>query len=369
MNKTGFGFLRLPKLCEEDEQSVDMDSLCAMVDMFMDCGGTYFDTAYTYLEGKSEQALREAVVERYPRDAFRIADKLPTWLLKSSRDCKTLFEEQLRRCGVSFFDVYLLHGLNRENYDICEKFNAFSFLTQLKAEGRAKKIGFSYHDEPKLLDEILTAHPEVDYVQLQINYLDWSSDSIRSGDCYEVAAKHGKRVIVMEPVKGGILAALPEKAEKSLRDIHPHDSAASWAIQFASGLRQVEIVLSGMSTPEQVEDNMRDYRSLSQEELRTLQDVAQEIRSNTAIACTACGYCMEVCPMHIPLPRIFSMYNDYVRHPQESWKIENMYDSLASRERTAGDCIGCKSCESRCPQKLKITEFLPKIAKIFNDLI
>lgn len=227
MNKTGFGFLRLPRLSPEENAGIDYGLLNSMVDAFLSLGGDYFDTAYTYLGGASEEAIRRAVVQRHPRASFRIADKLPGWKVTSHEDCQRYFDEQLARCGVDYFDVYLIHWLNAANYQICEEYDEFAFLRRVKQDGKARKIGFSYHDSPELLDRILAEHPETDYVQLQINYLDWDSVSIQSRECYETAVRHEKKVIVMEPVKGGSLATLPAEAAKLLKQMHPRESVAS----------------------------------------------------------------------------------------------------------------------------------------------
>jgi len=366
MNKTGFGFLRLPKVNPADEKSIDYELLNAMVDRFLAQGGDYFDTAYTYLGGLSEEALRKSLVQRYPRDKFRIADKLPGYQLKSYEDCNVYFEESLRRCGVDYFDVYMLHWLNDRNYEIAEKLDQFRFLQEVKAAGKAKKIGFSYHDSPELLDRILQAHPEVDYVQLQINYLDWDSLSIRARECYEIAVKHHKKVIVMEPVKGGSLANIPEKAAQLLHSIHPEESIASWAVRFATELPEVAYVLSGMNTLEQMADNMRPFLPLQEAERNALRQVAEIICSSTAIACTGCNYCGSNCPMHISIPKYFALYNDYARYPGEDWKMQNVYDQLAQTGGKPSDCIGCKQCEANCPQKIAVTEYLPKIREVFG---
>ncbi len=358
MNKTGFGFLRLPRL---DDGSIDYDSLNPLVDRFLALGGQYFDTAYTYLSGLSEEAIRKALVERHPRHSFLLADKLPGYKVKTPSECQVYFDEQLRRCGVDCFDVYLLHWLNEENYRIAEEMEEFSFLQRLKAEGKAKKIGFSYHDGPELLDRILQKHPELDCVQLQINYLDWESVSIQARKCYEVAVAHGKAVIVMEPVKGGSLAKLPADAQKLMKA-----SPASCAIRFATGLPQVQIVLSGMNEMAQIEENMQDFAPLSQEEHFLLARAAKAIRANTAVACTACSYCVMGCPQRIPIPRYFALYNDYARNPGEDWKMQHAYDALAKRLGKASDCVECRACEKSCPQGLPITEHLKSVAKAFE---
>ncbi len=367
MNKTGFGFLRLPRMDANDEKSVNYELLNAMVDRFLELGGTYFDTAYTYLGGISEEAIRKCVVDRYPRERFVLADKLPGYQLNSYEECRVYFDESMRRCGVTYFDVYLLHWLNDKNYAIAEAYDQFRFLWECKASGMAKKIGFSYHDGPELLDKILTEHPEVDYVQLQINYLDWNSVSLQAGKCYEVAVKHGKQVIVMEPVKGGSLAKLPEDAAAVLKEMQPQNSIASWAIRFAGSLEQVKIVLSGMNTMEQIEDNMRSYSVLIQQEQNALQQAAESIRSATAIPCTGCAYCTGHCPVGMPIPQYFALYNDYARTPGEDWKMRHAYDALANQKADASECIGCGNCEANCPQKIKIMDFLKKVAASFNE--
>lgn len=362
MNKLGFGFLRLPQIAEDE---IDFKTLNQMVDLFLEKGGNYFDTAYTYLNGNSEIALRECVVKRYPRDSFLICDKLPSWYIKSHEDCNIYFEKQLKRCGVTYFDVYMIHWLNETNYYICEKYDQFKFLKNLKKEGKAKKIGFSYHDNAKLLDKILNKHPEVDYVQLQINYLDWNSPSIEAKKCLEVAKAHNKKVIVMEPVKGGTLANLPDDAVNILKDINKDNSIASWAIRFAQSIEQVEIVLSGMNSVEQVIDNMRDIKPLCDYEFEALNNVCRIIESNTAIPCTGCGYCKKDCPKDIAIPKYFSLYNELYRYPDEDWKIKPVYDKITSLNGKPSDCIVCKNCENNCPQKIEITSWLKKIDSKF----
>lgn len=366
MNKTGFGFLRLPLLDNTDETSIDYETLLPMVDRFLQMGGTYFDTAYTYLGEKSEEALRKALVERHPRESFRIADKLPGWKVKCHEECWQYFNTQLQRCGVEYFDVYLIHWLNKENYAICEQTDQFAFLRKIKEEGKAKAIGFSYHDSPELLDRILTEHPEVDYVQLQINYLDWDSVSIQARRCYETAVAHGKNALIMEPVKGGSLVNLPAAAEQLLKSYDPEASIPSWAIRFASSLDKVEIVLSGMNSLDQIEDNLRNFPPLSDRELQLLAEAAEIIRTNTAIPCTGCNYCAPNCPKAIPIPKYFALYNEYARSPDEDWKMQHVYDSLAAHAGSASECIGCKRCEKNCPQKLEITNYLPMVSKVFE---
>lgn len=360
MNKIGFGFLRIP---QKEDGSIDYEILNPMVDLFLEQGGTYFDTAYVYMSGLNEQTLRLSLVERHPRERFQIADKLPGYKAKSYEQCWDFFNEQLQRCGVSFFDVYLLHSLNEKNYATARQLEQFRFLRELKEKGLAKRIGFSYHDSPELLERILTEQPEVEIVQLQINYLDWDSVSLRARELYDVAVRHGKDVVIMEPVKGGSLAKLPEEAARLLRAAAPEDSCASWAIRFATDLEQVSVVLSGMNTMEQLRDNMRDFAPLNDGERKLLARCAEIIRSNTAVACTGCGYCEPNCPVGMPIPRLFALYNDYARTPDDEGKIKPTYNLMPTK---ASACMGCGACEKICPQKLKITEYLQNVANTFE---
>lgn len=360
MNKLGFGFLRLPQV---GGKSIDWPLLEAMVDEFLASGGTYFDTAYTYLDGMSEAALKRAVVERHPRANFQIADKLPGWKVKRQSDCQKYFSEQLDRCGVDYFDVYLLHWLNQANYAIAEQYDEFGFLNRLKAGGRIGKTGFSYHGDAATLEKILQAHQDVDVVQLQINYLDWDDPAMEAHKCYDVAARYGKEIVVMEPVKGGTLADLPEEAAQLLSHAAPAESAASWAIRFAQSLEQVCVVLSGMNTMGQMKDNMRDVSPLSKQEYELLEQVSAIVARNTAIPCTGCRYCVKECPKEIAIPDYFRIYNGYSRFPAEGWKIGPVYASIAQSNGKASDCIHCRACEKNCPQQIPITKWLEKVAK------
>ncbi len=366
MTKLGFGFLRLPLTDKKDEHSIDYAVLNFMVDFFIEKGGKYFDTAFTYLGGASEEAIRISLAERHPRDSFILADKLPSWLIHSPEDCRKIFEKQLLRCGVDFFDVYMLHWLNEANYINAKICGGFEFLEKLKAEGKIKKSGFSFHDSPELLDKILSEHPEIDYVQLQINYLDWESPAFRAKECYKVAEKHGKEIIVMEPVKGGTLADLPEETVSFFIESGMSDSPASYAIRFAKDLPFVKYVLSGMNSPEQLSENIGEYPCLSEKELFSLEKAAEMIRSKTAVPCTGCSYCAGVCPVQIPIPRYFEVYNEYCRNPEESWKIEHAYSSVTRNFSRPSDCMRCRLCEQNCPQKINIVETLQKVSRTFG---
>ena len=362
INKLGFGFLRLPK----KDGELDWQTICSMVDVFMDGGGVFFDTCYTYLNGLSEAAIRKCVVERKHRDSFQLCDKLPGYLFKSYEDCQKYFDEELSRCGVEWFDILMLHWLNDENYAIAEKYDEFRFLREKKAEGKAKRIGFSYHGDAALLDKILTGHPEVDVVLMQLNYLDWESEGIQSRKCYETCLRHGKSVMVMEPVKGGTLAKLPDDAEAKLRLRHPDWTPSDWALRFVQSLPGVEICLSGMGAVEQVQSNIQPFEPLTGEETALLAEVAEIIRGKTAIGCTGCGYCVTHCPKQIPIPQYIKLYNEITRDPGDDWKIIPTYHQMALSAGKASDCIGCHSCEKHCPQKLTISEHMKTIAQRFE---
>lgn len=363
MNKLGFGFLRLPqKDGHWDEQAIN-----AMVDAFLEGGGTYFDTAYTYLDGQSELAIRKSLVERKPRDAFRLCDKLPGYLCKSCRDCQVYFETMLARCGVDDFDVLMLHWLNEEHYAIAQRCDEFRFLREKKAEGLAREIGFSFHGSAALLDRILTDHPEVDRVLIQINYLDWESAGIESRNCYEVCLRHGVKVTVMEPVKGGTLATLPPEAEKKLEAHHPDWTPSDWALRFVQSLPGVDICLSGMGSREQVQANIRPFSPLEPEEVSLLMEARDIIQQKTAIGCTGCGYCAPHCPKDIPIPLYIRMYNELFRYPEDDWKILPGYRQATLSAGKATDCIACHSCESHCPQKLTIAAHMKTIGQRFSQ--
>lgn len=359
MAQLGFGFLRLPFAADQ----VDFPLLCQMVDTFLENGGIYFDTGYTYLDGLCEEMLCKTLVQRHPRDRFQLATKLPGYQVTSYEDCFRYFEESANRCGVDYFDVYMLHWLDEKHYALAEKYRQFEFLQELKRSGKAKRIGFSFHDTAQLLDKILTAHPEVDCVLLQINYLDWDSAAIQSRLCYEVARRHGKSILVMEPVKGGRLTKIPEEAAQILTRIDPNLSPAAHAIRFAKSIPGIDIVLSGMNSMEQLLENQKEYPPLSEEEMQIMAAAAQCIRSSVAVGCTGCDYCRSSCPMQIPISTCFSMYNEYLLYPRHQWKIVPAYNLLPVK---ASACVGCRSCMDHCPQKLPIPEHMQQIRSVLE---
>lgn len=370
MKKLGLGMMRLPLLNREEPQSIDPEQVCQMVDTCISRGFVYFDTAYMYHGYRSENIVKQALVDRHERSSFLLASKLPTMYLKEKGDRERIFKEQLEKCGVDYFDYYLLHSLNTRLYEVAQKLDCFGFVSKLKQEGKVRHMGFSFHDTADVLERILTDHPEVDFVQLQINYLDWESEEIQSRRCYEVCVRHNKPVIVMEPVKGGTLASLPERAAKLLSDAAPERSAASWAIRYAASLEQVFMVLSGMSNMEQLNDNLNTmdaFRPLNAEEHALLKRAVKLIDEDIAVSCTACRYCVDGCPKKIEIPKYFALYNQVQQCPEREDRGEKaQYDALAATYGKPSDCVECGQCQRICPQHIRIIDALAKVAQCFE---
>ena len=362
IKKLGFGLMRLPKL---EGDVIDIEQTKKMVDLFMDAGFTYFDTAWAY--AGSEDAIRQALVERYPREKFQLATKNAAWInCKTREEATAQFDTSLKQTGAGYFDFYLLHNLGEARTRYFDDFGLWDWVQEKKAQGLIKHAGFSIHSTPEELDAILNAHPEMEFVQLQINYADWENPAIQARGCYEVARKHGKPIVIMEPVKGGMLATPPKSVEEILKAAEPESSAASWAIRFAANLEGVITVLSGMSNVEQMQDNlsyMKDFNGLTEKEQETLKKVQEELKKIPLIPCTTCNYCAKVCPMEIGVSGSFTAMNyltlygskDQALH-QEEWLVGK------HGRKSANECVKCGKCEEVCPQHIKIRDELEKIA-------
>ena len=364
--KLGFGLMRLPKL--EDGKSIDVEQTAKMVDLFMEAGGTYFDTAYVCDDGRSEEAAREALVKRHPRESFTLATKLHSGFFNSFEGRDEVFNEQLRKTGAGYFDYYLLHALQEGNYRKYDEYHIWDFVKEMKAKGLIRHFGFSFHDSPEMLDRLLTKHPEVDFVQLQINYADWENPGIASRANYEMARKHGKSITVMEPVKGGALADPIPEVKKILNEADPKASYASWAIRYAASLDGIITVLSGMSNIAQMEDNlsyMKEFQPLSDTEKAAIRRAQFALEKSDSIKCTGCHYCTGGCPMEIAIPEIFSACNEQLVSKDHEKGMQE-YEKAAAKGGRASECVHCLQCEEVCPQKLPITSFLEKAAEMFE---
>jgi len=371
--KLGFGMMRLPLTNADDPKSLDEEKIQQMVDEYMARGFNYFDTAWMYHNGESEGLVKKCLLDKYPRESYTVTDKLPDYILGPGRTPQDVFNTQIERTGLDYFDYYLIHDTNAGSIGTFEEYHCFEFVEELLDKGLVKHIGLSHHDGPELLEEILIRHPRIEFVQLQINYLDWDSLGVRARECYEVAVKYGKKVLIMEPVKGGTLAAVPESVEKHFKEADPDMSVASWAIRFAASLPEVYMVLSGMSNMEQLKDNlsyMDDFRPLDEREMAVVKEAVDLINENIAVPCTACNYCTVVCPMNVQIPRLFSLYNaDLQEADFKPWSAhEELYNNLVLTEGlgVASDCIECGACEDRCPQHLAIREHLKEVAAHFE---
>lgn len=360
--KLGFGLMRLPRL---QDGSIDVDQTSQMVDLFLESGLTYFDTAYVY-EG-SEEATRKALVERHPRNSYTLASKVNASVAKDAQACHDQLQTSLERTGAGYLDFYLLHALQASNRDRYDKFGVWDFVREQKKAGTIRHYGFSFHDSPQMLDELLTLHPDVDFVQLQLNYADWEDPTIASRQNYEVARSHGKSVVVMEPVKGGRLATPPQSVRDILQKANPQASLASWAIRFAASLDGIVCVLSGMSTLDQVRDNvgyMSNFKPLSESEQAAIAHAREALANVGQVACTACHYCTPGCPKNIPIPDIFDALNQELIWGNPT-RARKDYERAVHQRGTAADCIACRKCEATCPQHLPVTDLLAKAAQEF----
>ncbi|KPU45573.1 putative oxidoreductase [Oxobacter pfennigii] len=363
--KLGFGLMRLPMI----GQDIDIEQTKQMVDLFLEKGFTYFDTAYGYNNGKSEAAIKEALVDRYPRDKFQLATKLPAWAgPKTAEEAQNMFWTSLERTGAGYFDFYLLHNLGDNRTQSFYDYNIWGFLAEQKEKGLIKHLGFSFHDKADVLDDLLNRHPDMEFVQLQINYADWESDSVQSRKCYEVARKHNKPVIIMEPVKGGSLASIPDSIAGIFKEANPNTSVASWAVRFAASLDGIIAVLSGMSNLDQMKDNlsyMQDFKPLTDDERKVIAKVQKALEDVPRIPCTNCQYCTKGCPANIAIPNILNALNTYLVYNNLQGARHNyMFATRGSGK--ASTCYTCGQCEGACPQHIEIMEHLKKAAELIE---
>ncbi len=363
----GFGLMRLPQTNQDDPGSIDMEEFTKMVDYYMDHGYNYYDTSYAYHNEKSEGAFKKVVADRYPRESYRIIDKLPTWALTGEEDNEKFMKTILERLGVDYLDKLFIHNINEAWLPLAEKAKTFDFLVKMKEDGIAKEIGFSLHAKPEVLRKVLQEHPIFDFVQLQINYLDWEDPILCSRELYEIAVEHGLKVLVMEPLKGGSLINLPPEAEAMLKERDPDASAASWGLRFAASLDSVEIVNSGMNKMSDMIDNVEtftDFKPLNEDEFDFLQKVSEIVHAKIAIACSYCKYCIKHCPMEIPISDYFSIYNSENQVANNTNRFN--YDILSQLHGKASDCTECGTCVEFCTQNLDIPKYMKMVAEEFE---
>ena len=369
-SKFGFGCMRLPLTDENDPASINQELFNEMVDIYMEKGFNYFDTSYAYHNGTSEIAIKKAVVERYPRESFKICDKMPTWALTSKDDNEKFVNEMLERLGIDYFDVFFIHNINVPWLELAEKSNTFEYVKKMKEEGTAKKIGISFHDNAKLLEKVLKKYSDIlDIVQLELNYLDWEDPSIEAHKCYDLCVKYGLDVYVMEPLKGGVIVNPSQEIKDEFKNYNSEKSIASFALRFCASLDNVKMVLSGMNKMEDLMDNCDTYENfkvITDDEKEFLSKMANKLYETLAVPCSECGYCIKECPSMIPIPKYFNIYNASKNQP-ESNIYRLYYDKLADEEVPADDCTYCGTCLDYCTQKIDIPEELENVCKHFEN--
>ncbi|MFI3227471.1 MAG: aldo/keto reductase [Clostridia bacterium] len=366
LKKLGFGLMRLPMLDDE----IDIEQTKQMVDVFMENGFTYFDTAYGYINQRSEVAAKIALIDRYPRESFQFATKLPAWSgAKTAEEAKNMFYTSLERTGAGYFDFYLLHNVGADRTSIFEEYDLWNFIIEQKKLGKIKKIGFSLHDTADRLEELLIKHPEVDFVQLQINYADWEHKTIQSRKNYEMAEKYGKPVIIMEPIRGGALATPPPQIKEIFDATNSDMSYAQWALRYAASLDNAMIVLSGMSTLEQMQENvsfMKEFEKLNEEEYAVIKKAQDVIGAIPTIPCTNCKYCIKDCPQGILISSMLAAMNKF-RVFGDFNGAKRSYEFATKNNAHASECIACGACESVCPQSIKIIDELVKVSETLEN--
>lgn len=372
MVELGLGMMRLPLLDENDFKSIDYEQVNKMVYSYMESGFNFFDTAYVYHEGVGEESFRKSVVERYPRDSFMLSTKLPLFVITKESQLEPLFVEQLKNCGVDYFDYYLLHNVSGYTETAWKNVDLYSFIQRKKEEGYIKHIGLSTHGDAEFLEGILVEHPEIEFVLLQINYIDWEDEAIESKKCWEVARKYNKEIMIMEPYKGGFLADVPKEAKIIMKDYNPDKSVISWAMRFVANLEDIKVIFTGASNLEQLENNISEIKNadpLNDEELEILKEVSEIINSNITVDCTKCRYCIDACPEEIDIAKIFDLYNKDKLLGNEGWsQAGNAYLNYSKLPDVgiASDCVECEMCVEECPQQIGIPEVLKDVAKTFE---
>ena len=363
----GFGAMRLPQIDENDPASIEMEEFKQMVDYYMKQGFNYFDTSYAYHNEKSENALKEVLVNRYPRESFQIADKIPTWLLTKEEDNDKLVDIMLERLGIEYFDVLLIHNINKVFINLAENSNSFEYIKKVKESGKAHKVGISFHDKADLLEEVLEKYSDIiDIVQIQLNFMDWKDQRIQSQKCHEVCLKYGVEIIVMEPIKGGTLVNVADDVKEKFEE-YSSESIPKMALRFAGSKENVSVVLSGMTTLEQMKENcetFKNFKEITPEEHKFLMKMAREIKKTLAIDCSFCNYCTKECEMNIPIPDFFNLYNSEKLYSLEA-NFAN-YGTIAASNSPASACTQCRTCVDYCTQQLDIPELLLDVADLFE---